>query len=769
LIHLASFVGGSALWQAWPFLPRIVLAALLLALVLLSLRKQHRTSLMLIAGFALAMLRAPAPVPDSWHNPVVLSGYFSEPARHFEKFDSQPFVPDRPPPGAPGLFNVLSTASGADPEGFRAGTPYTLKLRMTAPRKRRNPGAWDSGLYARLISAEPGGTAPGISLPRRIASLREEIGEEIDSRMEPGEAALVKAVTVGLRDTMPQELRQDFRRSGLSHILSISGTHFGFFAVALFFVIKTALEMLPHSSLLRMSMHISAAQAAALLTLPLMLFYLALSGGSTPSVRAFVMISLFLCGLLLGSRGCWQSFLAAAAFVLVLMDPSVVTTLSFLMSFSAVLFIGLALRRTEGPLRAEREEPGMPARIARLLVTKPLSLTLAATFGVLPFVIHWFHEVSLISPLANIAVTGIAGLLLIPLSIAGAVAYAAVGSFVTAPVVSPLASLCLTLAHTAGAQGWASTALPGMPAVMIPIYFACTLPWFITRDRRLMPLLLVPFLAYGSLALYSSHNRDVTLTLLETGRSDAMVMELPGNRAVVIDTGSSGTEVSAYLRARGLTGIEALVLTHSHHDHTGGAGKLVKQFKVKEAWDNGRLKRKNRRPLDGIPIRHLARGDTVELAGVKFKALHPYLGYESEEGGTRRTNNDSLVMRAEVMGGSSVLLTGDAQADAVAALGMLEEEEHRSEVLKAPHHGKQPEVVRKLVSMAKPSRLVLTGYDAKGLDGLPLMSTGDCGAIKVDLSSSPPKVKTFVEFAPVLDPGTFRDELHNLATLFTVW
>jgi competence protein ComEC len=763
LIHFVSFVAGTALRHAWPLTPRLALAALLLATLMLMLRRKHAAAFMLMAGFALAMLRTPAPSPQRWDNPVTLSGHFSEPARQYTRFNSQPFVPEKAPEGAPESFNVLSNAE------FSAGVPYTLRLRMITPRERRNPGAWDSSVYARFLYMEEEDSRDKGGPARYIASLREKMGAKIDTLMPPEEAALVKTVTVGLRGSVPTGIKQDFRRAGLSHLMSISGTHFGFFAVAVFFLIRAAIERLPEPALLRVSMRVSPAQAAALLTIPLMLFYLALSGGSAPSVRAFVMIGFFLLGLLLGARGRWQSFLAAAAFVLALSDPSVVSTPSFLMSFSAVLFIGLSLRRPQFAIREDRAEENTAIRLAKAIVARPLVLTIAATFGVLPFVIHWFHEVSVISPLANILVTGMAGLLLIPLSIAGAVTYASFGSFITAPLVKPLATLALWLTHMAASPSWASIAVPPMPPALIPIYFLFTLPFLITRRRRLMPLMLVPFAAYAMMVLHSSSSDRVSLTMLETGRSDAMVMELPGRRAVVIDTSRSGTEVSAYLRARGIREIEAMVLTHSHQDHTGGGAKLNNYFEVKEVWDSSRLKRKHRRALDGIPFRHLERGDEVELPGVTFRALHPFGGYASSEGGTRRTNNNSLVLRVEADGGSSALLTGDVQADAIAALGRLDGDEIRSDVLKVPHHGKQPLEVRELAEMVRPSTLVLTGYGAEGLDGLPLLSTGDHGAIKVDLSASPPQVKTFVGFAPRRNPGSFSEELRNLASLFTVW
>lgn len=782
MIHLLCYVAGTALWQAWSLLPWLTFILLASSSAALVYRKKHVAALVLLLGFSLAMHRLPAQPPllqqgpsMKWDNRVALGGYFSEPPRHYDRFNSQSFVPDIPPEGfsnesaMPAEFNVLSDME------FDAGRHYTLRLRMVTPRERKNPGAWPASVYGRLKSVEAEAPAHEFhgGIRARMARLRQQIATAIDSRFSPEAAALIKAVTVGLKSDIPLAMRRDFQRTGLAHLLSISGTHFGFFAVTLFFSLRFAINRLPARALTSMTLYISPSQAAALLTLPPMLLYLGLSGATPPPVRAFVMISLFLFGLLISASGRWHGYLAAAAFVIAVHDPSAVTSLSFVMSFAAVIFIGLIFREEkqhENGFIKEKQPRISPWRKAiNAIMVRPFQMTLAATLGVMPLVMYWFHTLSLISPLANVAVTGTAGLLLVPLSIAGAMSHAFFGSFITAPIVGPLAELCISLTRELAAPEWASLSVPPMPAALLLIYYASVLPWLITRRRRLMPLILIPLMAYSFFAFMSATSKEVSITMLDTGRSDAMVMELPGRRAVVIDTGYAGTEVMAYLRYRGIQKIEAMALTHDHKDHTGGAKKLARYFEVAELWDNGKLKKRSRQGLETLPRRRLKTGDVIALPGVEIRVLHPPKGYRSPEGGSARTNNPSLVLRVEAKGGSSILLAGDVQGHGIETLSALGANATRSDVLKIPHHGKDPEMARDIIQLTRPSMAVQTGYGSLDIGDLPLWSTTRDGAVKVILSSLPPEAKGYAAFMPVKNPPDLRTELKNLTSLFSVW
>ena len=103
----------------------------------------------------------------------------------------------------------------------------------------------------------------------------------------------------------------------------------------------------------------------------------------------------------------------------------------------------------------------------------------------------------------------------------------------------------------------------------------------------MLALPFVPFCVYAILVM--SEKKDLSVTFVDVGQGDSAVMELPDKKTIVVDTGRTGKETAAYLRYQGKRDIDALVLTHSHPDHTGGMEYLMKRFSVKEIWDNGRI------------------------------------------------------------------------------------------------------------------------------------------------------------------------------------
>ncbi len=103
--------------------------------------------------------------------------------------------------------------------------------------------------------------------------------------------------------TSNDKLMDAFNVTGLTHILSISGTHFGLLSVLLFGMVRLIINVLPYRILQRLTMYLTPSQAAALCCLPLMVIYLCLSGASIPAVRSFLMIGLFLLGPSYKSEG----------------------------------------------------------------------------------------------------------------------------------------------------------------------------------------------------------------------------------------------------------------------------------------------------------------------------------------------------------------------------------------------------------------------------------------------------------------------------------
>ncbi|MDP2276892.1 MAG: ComEC/Rec2 family competence protein, partial [Nitrospirota bacterium] len=181
---------------------------------------------------------------------------------------------------------------------FEAGCLYEIEVKLGRDNRKFNPGmAENNNLYANLIEVKD---LRGLkkSVWAVFEDARARLNRYVTENFSADSGALISAITTGHRGNMSDGLKDAFNSTGLAHVLSISGTHFGIFSVLLFGVFRLIIKFLPYSLLQRITLYITPSQGAAVLCLPFMLAYLALSGWSIPAVRSFIMISLFLIGLL---------------------------------------------------------------------------------------------------------------------------------------------------------------------------------------------------------------------------------------------------------------------------------------------------------------------------------------------------------------------------------------------------------------------------------------------------------------------------------------
>jgi competence protein ComEC len=599
---------------------------------------------------------------------------------------------------------------------------------------------------------------------------RQSLKSYIDTRFSRDTAAFIAAVTIG-ETRLAEDLKSAFNTTGLAHILSISGTHFGLFSVVIFGCVLLLIKRLPYRLLQRLTLYASPSQTAAVICIPLMVLYLGISGGSIPAVRSFIMISLFLAGLLLGRKGSWLNTVLLAACSLVLWDPEVVLSLSFQLSFIAVLFIGFAVERGE-----EEKTAGSPVGRLPAFLRNSLRLTLAATVGTAPLVAYHFHYLSVISPFANLLVAPLIGFVVIPLALVSSFSYLFTGLYLFAPVVSAATSFSLWLVRGMARIPHADVAIPAFPLALVFIFYAVFLIYLAAgRKRVLLMLPFVPFLIY--LLVRAASPGGLSVTFLDVGQGDSAVVELPDGKTVVIDTGRSGRETAEFLAYAGKRRIDALALTHSHPDHAGGLAHLLDRFAVKEVWDNGRIdypediSRLQRRRI-------LERGDVIESVHYTIRVLHPYQEFSaSGDDEYEEDNNSSLVVRMSGKG-HSFLFAGDIEEEAADDLSHVGKW-LRSDVVKVPHHGGKTSVHEGMLSDISPSIAVISaGRDntfghpspemMQALAGAKVFRTDRDGAVKIVDTSRGLKVKTYHDYA-FEKADTITGELKNIRRLFTCW
>lgn len=224
-----------------------------------------------------------------------------------------------------------------------------------------------------------------------VARLRRAISEGVRAEM-PGEpGAFAVAILTGDRSGIGRQTTDNLRNSSLAHLLSISGLHMALLTGFVFIAVRTALALVPP-----LALRLPVKKLAAVVALGAAAFYLALSGGATPTERAFVMAAVMLTAVLIDRRALSLRAVAAAAVIVLVLQPEALTQPGFQMSFGATAALIVAFQAARRPPGAPRRLPGWAGGVAALFLS-----SLVAGAATAPYAAAHFNRVADYSILAN--------------------------------------------------------------------------------------------------------------------------------------------------------------------------------------------------------------------------------------------------------------------------------------------------------------------------------------------------------------------------------
>ena len=586
----------------------------------------------------------------------------------------------RPLQGVPATHAV--TAQLTDPVSPQGGVTEVVVLH--GPCRGTLTVRWPAGHAARggttwvVAGRFLGAANRGVLVARRVrnlepeprgrGALRDRITER-SRRLFGARAPLVDALVIARRAELDAELRERYTRSGLAHLLSISGLHVAFFAAWL------------NVLLVRLRFNTRARFIAGTVV---MLGYVWLLGFPAPATRSAAMLVVLDIAKLRQRVVAPRGFVALGALCVMFADPWSVQSVGAWLSVAAVAAVIWAGRATE-------RHP----RIVRLLAPAA-----AATLLTAPITAYAFGTVAPIGVVANLLAIPLAGI---------AVPGLMVALLVSSGSLAAGAGLCLALLDLVARV---AAALPGGHFIMIAGHRAAALwlgvlvvAWWLWNSprRRWTFAARVSFTAalVSLTALFSAFSRlsdcrCLTVSFLDVGQGDAVALRSPAGRWVLVDGGPRGPPaqgdagrrvVVPFLRSQGATQLVAVVATHAHRDHYGGLLAVFDTFDpafVLEPGepmpDAGYLGFLSAVESDGAEWRAARRGDRLELDGVTIEVLSP----DSAWAVSQTDINEQSVVLLVTYGATRLLLAGDAGMPTEAHLASRV---GRVTLLKVGHHG----------------------------------------------------------------------------------
>ncbi len=669
-------------------------------------------------------------------------------------------------------------------EGFfsrpqSAGNPYEFDRRdYLLSRRITTETSVNSSLNIRLVRAKDRWL-----IARWFAELRLFSAQIFDNRLSSSNAALAKAMILGIRDDLDEEFLERFKETGMVHLLAISGLH---------------LSIVAGFCLLILQFCGCSIRTKYIILGLVICFYLALTDMKPPVIRAAILILVFCVGNIFSYNAFGVNSLVLAALILLMYNPCELfnfgTQLSFLATgiffwlpgFDNILTTSrlhvVKEKDEEDTLAKEtRDEEGVFSTFMKYLLTVEWGrlLITSGTFLMKLFfdcLVIWLvllpliaNKVNLLTPIALL----INPLIILPLSFAlNTAVLLMVTSWLLPWELTCLSWLTdktfdlflniLTWAHSCP-YGCFQVACPSdiwclgfyIPLVIATLYPEIRYYW--KQIFIFLGLWTVGGLMIVGITRYQTQRNDVLhIQIVSVGHGSAFILQYPDNRIILFDCGSfssphrAGSTIARTLWNMGVSKVDIVVFSHADSDHYNAFEQIAEQFTVGTVIVSPIMFEKQNEFVQTlkhlleekkIPIHTCSGGDTLaEFGFSEIRFLHPILNDWSRISATR-TNENSLVMMVEHLG-RHILFPGDLDMEAAA---FLNEKPVKLEVLLSPHHGGNSDGYQELLDWGKPDWVIISGGSfQRNPDseqelkekGITVYNTFDTGAVFIDIQKS---------------------------------
>lgn len=622
----------------------------------------------------------------------------------------------------------------------KMGSFVTVEGKYKSFSTASNPGQFNQKKYYQILNLNFSMLNTNIiketkeysRLKEGIYQIRRIWAEAYERCMDPKEAGVLKAMVLGDKSELDADLKNLYKQAGISHILAISGLHISIIGMGIFKLVK------------RVKLPISA---AAFISLVIMILYGELTNAGTSSIRAIFMFGMYLGAQVFKRTYDMLTALSLAAVILIIEQPLYLYHTGFLLSFGAVLGIGLCYPIFEKLIPKKRKQNK---------VIKNFLASLSVTFFSLPIMAWYFFEIPVYSVFINLFVIPLMTVLLI-LGILGGltgICFQNGGFLLLIPcqwILRFYEGLCKAMEKIPF-----HTIIIGKPSPMAIIIFYSIIFILLIKYRKIKPYVIAVCIFAAVLCMCIRFPQKTEITMLDIGQGDCIYIHEKGMN-ILVDGGSSdvskvGTyRIIPFLKSKGVKKIDYAIISHIDSDHYNGILECLQAGKsggiqidnivlsTASLHSNEKEKRKEHQMLCEAAkkvkckVIYISCGDVLEYNSLELQCLHPM-----DQNIYRDSNATSLVLMLRY-GEFNMLFTGD--------IGINEEQDlnvRQAEVLKVGHHGSDYSSSEEFLKRLSPQTAIVScgvnnRYGHPGEQSLSRLEkhntevyiTTDCGAISI--------------------------------------
>lgn len=520
--------------------------------------------------------------------------------------------------------------------------------------------------------------------------IREYIVKVIDEEYPKNEAQILKAILIGESSTLEDDIKEFYQKAGIIHVLVVSGAHIALIIVSL----KVLLDKMKFSK-----------RWHNFVLIFLIIIYVYITGAGESIVRAGVVSIIALMAGILGRQNDNITTIFFSAGILALINPMMIYSVGFQLSFAGALGIVVFNNRIKEVLTF------LPKS-----VSEAVSVTISAQLLVLPITAYHFNSVNLIGVISSLVVMPIINLIM-PLGFVGIV------PIIREVIVKANYFLINLLFECTKIFAYVNVfeITVATPKIFyIVIYYVALFVALLDVDKKSQKFKWIAIVCIGFFILYGISDKNLEINFLYVGHGDSIFIVTPKGKTILIDTGDNylykdkeynmaKKNVVPFILDKGYKHVDLMILSHLDADHAGGVETIVENLTVKQVVIGKNSIASSRFTQiqdicsrERIEISLVGSGNSFYIDDIKFNVLSPFQELNETE------NNNSIVILMEYKN-KKVLFMGDLEAEGEKIL--LGKYSVDADVLKVGHHGSVTSSTEELIDEVTPDISIISVGD----------------------------------------------------------